>query len=107
MPEEERRRRCGCRASQTPSTVQDADLTVGPALDIPDGLLQSAKWTFTLRSAGHLVTIGGCSVRWNPRTDAQRHEQVFGDLIPTRTIGKGFAVIVSKVESESEYSVRA
>ena len=27
--EEERRRRCGYRASQTPSTVQDADLTVG------------------------------------------------------------------------------
>ena len=43
MPEEERRRRCGYRASQTPSTVQDADLTVGPALDIPDGLLQSGK----------------------------------------------------------------
>lgn len=25
-----------------------------------------------------MVIITGCSARWNPRTDARRHEQVFG-----------------------------
>ena len=42
-PEEERRERCGYRVSQTPSTVQGADLTVGQLLTIPDGLLHPGK----------------------------------------------------------------
>ena len=38
-----------------------------------------------LQAAGYLVTIAGCSGRWNPRTDARMHEQVCGDDHPCIT----------------------
>jgi hypothetical protein len=32
----------------------------------------------TTQAEGHLVTIAGCSERWNPRVDRRKHEQVSG-----------------------------
>ena len=71
---------CGCGQSRTSSTVQGADLPVGQLPTITDRpLLRCGKVNmYPLPSAGHLVTIAGCSVHWNPRTDAREHEQVFG-----------------------------
>jgi hypothetical protein len=66
------------RASQTPATVEGADLTVGQLPAVPDGLVHSGKANMTTRAVGRPVTIAGCSARWKPRPEARRHEYVFG-----------------------------
>jgi hypothetical protein len=41
-----------------------------------------------MQAVGHLVTIAGCSVRWNPHAEARRHEYVFG----RETVGEDSAL---------------
>jgi hypothetical protein len=60
--EEERRQGCGHRASQTPSTVQGADLIVGQIIRDNPGLLHSGD-ILLLQAGGHIVTIAGSSGR--------------------------------------------
>ena len=79
--EDEQRR--GHHASQTPPTVQGADLIarqiIHGNLRRTAALRQSEH--LLLQATGHIVTIAGSSGRWNPRVDTPRHKQIFGDMV--------------------------
>ena len=62
----------GTAPSQTPSPLQGADQLSGRQSQV--ACCSLAKRTCTLQAAGHLVTIIGCSERWNLRAGTRRHE---------------------------------
>jgi len=92
--DEERRRKV--RAPRKPDAIHSpkAPSNCGPSSDNPrrTATLRQSKHV-PLQAAGHLVTIAGCSGRWNPRADGQRHEQPFGDLLPRRHAARSRSAI--------------
>ena len=64
----------------------------------------SGKVNISNADSGHLVTIAGCSVRWNPRTDAQRHEQIFGVRLAFITDDADVSAIIVAVKPSVEYA---